>query len=80
MVLKRLQEHGVKLNPGKCKLFKREAKYRGHILSVDGYRIDGASNEVIDKLKQTPKTIGELCSLLGFIGYYRSFVQGKTIV
>ena len=75
MVLKRLQEHGIKLNPGKCKLFKREAKYLGHILSVDGYRIDGASNAMIDKLKQTPKTTGEPRSLLGFIGYYRSFVQ-----
>ena len=30
---------------------------------------------MIDKLKQTPKTIGELRSLLGFIGYCRSFVQ-----
>ena len=27
MVLKRLREHGVKLSPGKCKLFEGEAKY-----------------------------------------------------
>ena len=59
IVLKRLREHGVKLSPGKSKLFEREAKYLGHILSVDGHRIGGASDEVIDKLKQTPKSVGE---------------------
>ena len=53
----------------------KEAKYLGHILSADGYRIDSASNEVIDKLKKIPKTVGELRSLLGFIGYYRSFIK-----
>ena len=74
-VLQRLGEHGIKLNPAKCKWFQREVKYLGHVLSKDGYRIDGASTEVIDKLKKPPKTVGDVRSLLGFVGYYRSFIK-----
>ena len=74
-VLKRLKEHGVKLNPQKCNFFKREAKYLCHIVSEHGYRIDAASSEVINRLKESPKTIGDLRKLLGFIGYYRSFIK-----
>ena len=74
-VLRRLHEHGIKLNPGKCNWFKQEVKYLGHIVSEDGYRPDGASDEVINKLRVGPTTVGELRSLLGFIGYYRSFIR-----
>ena len=73
--LKILREHRIKLNSNKCRLFKREAKYLGYILSAEGYKPDGASDEVIDKLKKSPETVGELRSLLGFIGFYRSFIQ-----
>ena len=75
MVLKRLCEHGIKLNFKKCNWFRKEAQYLGHILSEDGYRVEGANDEVIDRLNEAPKTVGELRSLLGFIGYYRSFIQ-----
>ena len=75
MVLKRLREHGIKLNFKKCNLFRKEAQYLGHILSEDGYRVEGANDEVIDRLKEAPKSVSELRSLLGFIGYFRSFIQ-----
>ena len=74
-VLQRLGEHGIKLNPEKCVWFKREVKFLGHVLSKDGYRIDSASTEVLEKLKEPPKTVGDVRSLLGFIGYYRSFIK-----
>ena len=74
-VLRRLNEHGIKLNAAKCHWFKKEVKYLGHVVSEEGYRPDGASDEVIDKLKKAPATVGELRSLLGFVGYYRSFIQ-----
>ena len=75
MVLRRLEEHGIKINPERCNWFQAEAKYLGYILTEDGYRIDGASTEVIDKLREPPKTVGEVRNLLGFIGYHRSFIQ-----
>ena len=75
MVLRRLIEHGIKLNPEKCVWFKSEVKYLGHVVSKEGYRVDPASDEVINRLKEPPKTVGELRSLLGFVGYYRSFIR-----
>ena len=74
-VLQRLGEHGIKLNPVKCVWFQKKVKYLGHMLSSSGYRIDGASTEVLEKLKEPPKTVGDVRSLLGFIGYYRSFIK-----
>ena len=55
IVLKRFHEHGIKLNFKKCNWFRKEAKYLGHILSEDGYRVEGANDEVIDKLREAPK-------------------------
>ena len=74
-VLQRLGEHGIKLNPAKCVWFQKEVKYLGHVLSSSGYRIDGACTEVLEKLKESPKTVGDVRSLLGFVGYYRSYIK-----
>ena len=74
-ILRRFIEHGIKLNPKKCVWFKQSVKYLGHVVSEEGYQVEGASDEVIDRLKEPPKTVGEVRSLLGFIGYYRSFIQ-----
>ena len=57
-ILRRLREHGIKLNPQKCKLFRRGANYLKFILSGEGYKPDRASDEVIDKLKESPETVG----------------------
>ena len=74
-ILRRFIEHGIKLNPKKCVWFKKSVKYLGHVVSEEGYQVEGASDEVIDRLKEPPKTVGDVRSLLGFIGYYRSFIQ-----
>ena len=39
-VLQCLRKKGVKLNLGKCNLFKREVKYLGRLISECGYRPD----------------------------------------
>ena len=39
-VFSRLKEHGLKMKPGKCHFFKREAKFLGHVLSEKGIITD----------------------------------------
>ena len=39
-ILRKLRQHGVKLKPRKCSLFKREVRFLGRIVSGDGYRMD----------------------------------------
>ena len=75
MVLKRLKGKGIKLKPRKCNLFKNQVCYLGRIVSEQGYQIDPAATSVIENVKQlNPKTVGELRRILGFAGYYRSFI------
>ena len=80
-VLKRLKKKGIKLNAKKCHFFKREVKYLGHLISKDGYRADRLDSLVLEQFCAPPKTVGELCSLLGLLGYYRCYVKkfSKTL-
>ncbi len=75
-VLVRLLSRGVKLRAFKCHFAKREVRYLGRLISGEGYRPDPAETAALDKFREPPKNIGELRSLLGFLGYYRGYVKG----
>ena len=75
LVLRKLKAHGVKLRADKCLLFREEVRYLGRLVSKNGHRPDPADSEALEKFRTPPKTIGELRTLLGFLGYYRSYVQ-----
>ena len=74
-VLQRLLSRGIKLRADKCVFAKQEVRYLGRLVSGDGYRPDPADTEALQKFRTPPKNIGELRSLLGFVGYYRCYVQ-----
>ena len=75
-VLRRLRVQGVKLKTKKCRLFKREVKYLGQIVSAAGYRPDTSNVEAINILKDSkPRTVGEVRKLRGLLGYYRQYIQ-----
>ena len=75
-VLRRLRSHGIKLKAGKCRLFKREVSYLGRIITADGYYPDPKSTTAVTQLADMePKTIGDVRKLLGFLNYFRKFIQ-----
>ena len=74
-VLGILRGKGIKLNPKKCVFAKQEVRYLGRLISKDGYRPDPENAAALNACKEPPKTVGKLRSLLGFLGYYRGFVQ-----
>ncbi len=74
-VLVKMQEKGIKLRAEKCHFAKQEVRYLGRLISSDGYRPDPADTDALEKFRTAPRNIGELRSLLGFIGYYRSYVR-----
>ena len=47
----------------------------GRLISKDGYRPDPENVSALNACKISPKTVGNLRSLLGFLGYYRNFVK-----
>ena len=74
-VLKILINKGIKLNPKKCHFVKTEIRYLGRLLSNNGYRPDPENTVALEACKVPPKTVGNLRTLLGFLGYYRNFVK-----
>ena len=75
-VLRKLREHGVKLKPRKCSLFKRKVKFLGRVVSGDGYRMDPGCVQAIEKLREVvPKTVGEVRQLAGILSYYRRYIK-----
>lgn len=72
----RMRQHGIKLRPAKCELFKRQIRYLGRMVSGEGVQIDPKDLEAVIALKEKkPHTVGEVRTLLGFLSYYRSFIQ-----
>ncbi|KAJ8250920.1 hypothetical protein GJAV_G00214770 [Gymnothorax javanicus] len=75
LVLTRLQNNNLKLKLSKCHFFQTEVKYLGHVVSASGVATDPDKVKALAKWKQ-PTTTKELRSFLGFVSYYRRFVQG----
>lgn len=74
-VLQRYQQHGVKLSPRKCEVFKRKVRFLGRLVSGDGYSMDPVEVASVQALKErVPTTVGDLRKLLGFLSYYRAYI------
>lgn len=74
-VLRRLREHGVKLKPRKCRLFRSEIVCLGRIVSAEGHRPDPGNTQAVLALKNsTPSTVGDVRKLLGLLGYHRQYI------
>ena len=73
-IFQRLREVNLKLSPKKCEFFKKKVRYVGHIVSSEGIEPDP---QKIDKVKDwpTPTNPDEVRQFLGFVGYYRRFIQ-----
>lgn len=72
-VFQRLHQHGLKLQPKKCRLFQREVTYLGHVISEKGVATDPAKTAAV-KDWPVPQTVKQVKSFLGFAGYYRRFI------
>ena len=75
-VLRRLQEHDIKLKPSKCKFFQQQVRHLGRVVSSDGYSLDPEDTAAVDNLaKQKPAIVGDVRKSLGFLSYYRQYIQ-----
>lgn len=72
-VFRRLNQHGLKLQPRKCHLFQREVTYLGHVISERGVATDPAKTAAVRDWP-VPQTVKQVKSFLGFAGYYRRFI------
>ncbi|WVZ52937.1 hypothetical protein U9M48_003936 [Paspalum notatum var. saurae] len=74
IVLMRLREHKLYAKFSKCAFWLKEVGFLGHILYEKGVAVDPSKVECVLNWKQ-PKTITEIRSFLGLVGYYRRFTK-----
>ena len=74
LIIDRLREVNLKLNPDKCALVKSSVVFLGHVLSADGLRTDPEKIRAVEEYP-VPKTVTEVRAFLGLAGYYRKFVK-----
>ena len=75
VILDRLREHGLKLKPSKCEVFKTEINYLAHHVSKKGVQ---PSKKNLESIAQCPPpdTYTKLKSFIGLVGHYRHFIKG----
>ena len=73
-VFQKLCAAGLKLKPSKCFFFKEEIEYLGHVVSGKGISTNPKKIEAVSKWP-TPRTVYDVRSFLGFVGYYKRFIK-----
>ena len=74
-MFQKLSAAGLQLKPSKCTFFQTEITYLGHLITSDGVATDPQKIEAVIKWPR-PKTVYDVRSFLGFVGYYRIFIKG----
>ena len=75
LALSRLREKQLYAKFSKCEFWLEHVVFLGHVVSSAGIMVDPAKVEAVKQLSQ-PKTVTEIRSFLGLVGYYRKFVEG----
>ena len=75
VVFYRFREHGLKLKPSKCEVFKTEINYLAHHVSKRGVLPSKKNLEAIARCPP-PDTYTKVKSFVGLVGHYRRFIKG----
>jgi hypothetical protein len=75
MVLQKLRDKQLYAKFSKCEFWLDEVPFLGHIISKGGTSVDLAKVKEIVGWK-IPKTVTEVRSFLGLMGYYLRFIEG----
>lgn len=73
-VFRAMEQYGLKLQPEKCHLLRKEVKFLGHCVSASGVSVDPEKVAAVQGW-EAPKTVRQVRSFLGFVGYYRRFIK-----
>nr|GEX48922.1 putative reverse transcriptase domain-containing protein [Tanacetum cinerariifolium] len=74
MILLKKEELYAKFS--KCDFWLLKVQFLGHVIDSEGIHVDRANFESI-KDSASPKTPIEIHKILGFVGYYRRFIEGN---
>ena len=74
IVLKLLRDHQLFAKFSKCEFWLTKVRFLGHAVSASGVSVD--PEKVEDMMSwERPKSVFEIRSFLGLVGYYRRFIE-----
>ncbi|GBN82998.1 Retrovirus-related Pol polyprotein from transposon 297 [Araneus ventricosus] len=78
-VFQRLQKANLIQSPKKCRFFRKEVSYLGHIISTDGVKTHPEKTKAVLDWP-SPETVYDLRSFLGLYIYYSRFVRNFSSI
>ena len=79
IVMETLKEKKLYAKLSKCDFWLKKVSFLGHIVSVEGIRVDPIKIEAVVNWKP-PRNVTEVRSFFGLVGYYRRFVKGISVI
>ena len=73
LVIRRIQEVGLKLKPGKCHFLRQEVEYLGHVVTPDGVRPNPKLISAVQDYS-APRNVKEIRRFLGLTSFYHRFI------
>ncbi|GJT28330.1 putative reverse transcriptase domain-containing protein [Tanacetum coccineum] len=58
----------------KCEFWLQEVQFLWHVINGEGIHVDPSKIKAV-KNWEAPRTLSEVCSFLGLVGYYRRFIE-----
>ena len=69
-----MRDHRLYAKFSKCEFWLTEVGFLGHVVSDSGLSVDPEKVEAVMSWER-PKSVFEICSFLGFLGYYKRFIK-----
>lgn len=77
LVLKRLSEYNIHINPEKCVFLKDRITYCGYVINSKGISKEFKKIEVV-KMMPRPTNVTQLRAFIGLVNYYDRFIKNLT--
>ena len=74
IVLQALRDHQLYAKFSKCEFWLTKVRFLGHVVSALGLSMDSGKVEAVIGWDR-PKSVFEIRSFLGLVGYYRRFIE-----
>jgi len=75
IVLQVLKEKQLFAKLSKCEFWLQEVSFLGHVILKGGIAVDPSKVDAVMEW-ESPKSVFEVRSFLGLVGYYRRFIEG----